>query len=361
MLVKHRAISSKNLLLIIDGFKPGGSQQVYLLLISEYVKNFKNVTLVVLEATESDLDLPEYENFKVIFLNSKKILEPKTIFKLSVIFFYAKPSYIMASMFRSQVFSALAKPFFCKLLWIEQNTYISRTSFQWFVMRLLSRRCSKIINTSAEIYALSKNKINKRKSFLMPNPINFLAMKEFSGPRKDDFVFIGRMVEQKNPLHAIQAFALFLGSDFTSNNQVRLHVVGDGNLLEVAKKLSIDLGIEKFCFFHGSLPILDTLKLLYDSKTLISCSAIEGFGLARLEALAAGCCIVTTNTGGVKDNLSELGNLGVFISDGSITNLALLMKETFQEKYWLKSSVESRIKFTEKFNSETISKEWISL
>lgn len=359
--MKHKPVSNKCILLIIDGFKPGGSQQVYLLLISEYVKIFKNVILVVLEATESDLDLPEYENLQVIFLDSRKILEPKTIFKLQVIFFRTKPSYIVASMYRSQVFSSLAKPFFSELLWIEQNTYYSRTSVQWILMKLLSRGCSKVISTSEDIYTLSRNKINKRKSVLIPNPINVLDFKDIGAPRNDDFIFIGRMVEQKNPLHAIQAFALFLGSDFNSDNQVRLHIVGDGKLLEAAKKLSIELGVDQFCYFRGTLPISDTLNLLKTCKTLISCSSIEGFGLARLEALGAGCCIVTTNTGGVKDNLSELSNFGVFISDGSITNLVLLMKETFEAKYWLNSSIEARIKFTKRFNPETISNEWISL
>jgi len=359
--MKHKTVSDECILLIIDGFKPGGSQQVYLLLISEYVKIFKDVILVVLEANELDLDLPEYENLQVIFLDSRKILEPKTIFNLRVIFFRAKPSYIVASMYRSQVFSSLAKPSFSKLLWIEQNTYFMRTSVQWILMRLLSRRCSKIISTSSEIYALSRNKINMRKSVLTPNPINILDIKDISAPRGDDFIFIGRMVEQKNPLHAIQAFALFLCSNFNSYNQVRLHIVGDGNLLEAAKKLSIELEVDQFCIFHGNLPISDTLTLLHTCKTLISCSSIEGFGLARLEAMGAGCCIVTTNTGGVKDNLSELINLGVFISDGSITNLALLMEETFKAKYWLDRSIEARIEFTKRFNPETISNEWISL
>ena len=359
--MKHEVVSNKCILLIIDGFKPGGSQQVYLLLISEYVKIFSNVVLVVLEATELDLVLPKYENVEVIFLNSRKLLEPKTIIKLKVIFFRTKPSYIVASMYRSQVFSSLAKPFLSKLLWIEQNTYISRTNVQWILLKMLSERCSKIINTSEEIYTLSTNKINKRKSVLTPNPINTLDYKDVSAFRSNDFIFIGRMVEQKNPLHAIQAFALFLGSNFDSDNQVHLHMVGDGNLLESAKRLSKELEIDQFCIFHGSLPISDTLKLLHACKTLISTSSIEGFGLARLEALGAGCCVVTTNTGGVKDNLSELSNFGVFISDGSLANLVLLMKETCKAKYWLNSSIEARMKFAKRFSPETVSNDWISL
>lgn len=359
--MKHEVVSSKCILLIIDGFKTGGSQQVYLLLISEYVKIFTNVVLVVLEATELDLVLPKYRNLQVIFLNSRKLLEPKTIIKLKVIFFRTKPSYIVASMYRSQVFSSLAKPFLSKLLWIEQNTYISRTNVQWILMKMLSGRCSKIISTSTEIYTLSTNRINKRKSILAPNPINILDFKDISAPRSDDFIFIGRIVEQKNPFHAIQAFALFLDSNFNSDDQVHLHIVGDGNLLEAAKKLSKELEVDQFCIFHGSLPISDTLRLLHTCKTLISSSSIEGFGLARLEALGAGCCIVTTNTGGVKDYLSELSNFGVFISDGSIAHLVLLMKETFKAKYWLNSSIEARMKFAKRFSPETISNEWISL
>jgi glycosyltransferase involved in cell wall biosynthesis len=359
--MEYKTFSDKCILLVIDGFKPGGSQQVYLLLISEYVKIFKNVVLVVLESTESDLNLPKYENFQVVFLNSRKMLELKTLFKLKLIFVRTKPSYIMASMYRSQVFSALAKPLFGRLIWIEQNTYLSRTIMQWNLMKLLSGRCSKIINTSIEINAISRDNINKNKSVLKPNPINFSDFKDVSAGRNNDFIFIGRMVEQKNPFHVIQAFALFLSSKINSDHQTRLHMVGEGHLFESAKKLSVELGVDEFCIFHGSLPISDTLELLRTCKTLISCSSIEGFGLARLEALGAGCCVVTTNTGGVKDNLSELSNVGVFVSDESITNLVFLMEETLKADYWSRSSIEARIRFTKRFNPETISYEWISI
>ena len=37
----------KEIVLVIDGFKPGGAQQVYLLLIEEYLKKFQMTFLII--------------------------------------------------------------------------------------------------------------------------------------------------------------------------------------------------------------------------------------------------------------------------------------------------------------------------
>lgn len=354
-----KAFFDKQILLVIDGFKPGGSQQVYLLLISEYVKIFNKVILVVLESTESDLNLPKYENFQTFFLNSRKIFRVILFFKLKFIFLKTKPSFIFASMYRSQVLAALAKPLYGKLLWVEQNTYLSRSSLQWNLMKLLSRRCSRIINTSAEIDTISRHKISQRKSILKPNPINTLEYKDSIACRENDFIFIGRMVEQKNPLLAIRGFASFLSKKINSGYQSRMHFVGDGHLLKSVKILSVELGIDSFCIFHGSLPISDTLDLLSKCKTLISCSFVEGFGLARLEALGVGCCVVTTNTGGVKNILSELSNVGVFIVDETVSNLVYFMEESLKAEYWSQRNIYARVQFAKRFEPKTISYEWL--
>ena len=65
----------KEIVLVIDGFKPGGAQQVYLLLIEEYLKKFHTVTLIILNSKDNDLALPVAHNFKSYNLQAKKIFK----------------------------------------------------------------------------------------------------------------------------------------------------------------------------------------------------------------------------------------------------------------------------------------------
>ena len=352
---------NERIVLMIDGFKQGGSQQVYILLLKEYVLVFKSVTLIILESSKLDLDIPKLPNLEVIYLNSNKFFDVKSVIALGKILAALKPKLIIASMFRSQIFSSVVKQKNCKLIWVEQNTYYNRTNLQWLMMRIVSFRVHRIICTSLKILEISNRRISKRKSILLPNPINTLNPRELKTSRSDDFVFIGRMVEQKNPFLAIRSFNQFVNqySDLSSNT--RMHFIGDGNLLRETKTLSVELGIASKCIFHGDIPLEKMFNVLNSSKVLVSTSTIEGFGLARLEALSAGCCVISTDTGGVKDYLSNLENIGIFIMDSSIENISKFMYRTLNKDFWSSEIIRKRMDKVSTFSPSAISKKWLSV
>ena len=352
---------NERIILMIDGFKQGGSQQVYILLLKEYVLVFKSVTLIILESSKLDLDIPKLPNLEVIYLNSNKFFDVKSVIALGKILAALKPKLIIASMFRSQIFSSVVKQKNCKLIWVEQNTYYNRTNLHWLMMRIVSFRVHRIICTSLKILEISNRRISKRKSILLPNPINTLNPRELKTSRSDDFVFIGRMVEQKNPFLAIRSFNQFVNqySDLSSNT--RMHFIGDGNLLRETKTLSVELGIASKCIFHGDIPLEKMFNVLNSSKVLVSTSTIEGFGLARLEALSAGCCVISTDTGGVKDYLSNLENIGIFIMDSSIENISKFMYKALNKDFWSSEIIHKRADNVSIFSPSAISKKWLSV
>jgi glycosyltransferase involved in cell wall biosynthesis len=346
--------------LVIDAFGPGGSQQVYLILIREYVTLFETVNLIILHLTESDLEIQKFENLNVFYLNTKKFLDIKNILLLRSHLNSFQSDYIIASIYRSQIWSSIVKPRNSKLIWVEQNTYHSRSWAQWFLMRVLSFRVSRIISTSKEILRISCKKItNSRiKNTLLPNPINVFQAKPICSNRNNDFVFVGRMVNQKNPFFAIESFAYFIRKNDIKS---RLHLIGDGLILKDVIDYSENLGIRQFCEFYGNISIEEMVEVLSESKTLISTSLIEGFGLARLEALSLGCCVVSTSTGGVIDYLQEFENDGVFISKLSIEEFANFMKLSIDESFWINEKVIKRIDSAVKFNGSELAKKWISI
>lgn len=351
----------ENIVLMIDGFKQGGSQQVYIMLLEEYALTFRSVTLIILESSKLDLKIPKLTNLEVIYLNSNKFFDVKSVIALGKILAALKPKLIIASMFRSQIFSSIAKQKTFKLIWVEQNTYYNRTSIQWLIMRILSIRVHKIICTSLKILKITKSRINKRKSILLPNPINTLNPRVLKISRSDDFVFIGRMVEQKNPLLAIRSFNHFVNQYYELSSNIRMHFIGDGELLREANSLSIELGIASKCIFYGDISLEKMFDVLNNSKVLVSTSTIEGFGLARLEALSAGCCVISTDTGGVKDYLSNLENIGIFIMDSSIENISKFMYKALNKDFWSSEIIHKRADNVSIFSPSAISKKWLSV
>jgi glycosyltransferase involved in cell wall biosynthesis len=119
-----------------------------------------------------------------------------------------------------------------------------------------------------------------------------------------------------------------------------------------------ELGLRDNCIFHGFVPISKVQELMQHSKTLISTSRFEGMSLVRLEALASGCCVVSTNTGGT-DLFDSLINHGFFIVDSDVTNIAKAMFESLEFRYWSEENIEAREAIVKHFQPSVIASQLI--
>jgi hypothetical protein len=139
-----KSTSSRSIVLMLDGFKQGGIQQYYLLLIKEYCKQFDKVVLVILEQTEFDLFITPTQNLEIVRLKSKSLLDLKTLIVIHRLFKTFKPDVIIASIYKSQIWSAIIRLRHSKLIWIENNTYHNRTVIQWKLMEVMAKRFTKL-------------------------------------------------------------------------------------------------------------------------------------------------------------------------------------------------------------------------
>lgn len=96
-------------------------------------------------------------------------------------------------------------------------------------------------------------------------------------PKKSYVLFVGRLVAQKGIDHLFEAAKQL--------PEVRFVVVGHGSVTETPKNVEL----------VGLLPQGEALRKLY-AEALIFClpSRAEGFGIVLLEAMSAGCAIVST-------------------------------------------------------------------
>lgn len=109
----------------------------------------------------------------------------------------------------------------------------------------------------------------------------------------------------------------------------KLILVGDGPDRNAAEKLSRELGLMDHVIFFGK--VRDTNHILEFSDLFLLPSETESFGLAALEAMAAGVPVISSNTGGIPEvnlqgfsgYLSEVGD----IQSMSENAIALLSNE----------------------------------
>ncbi len=112
----------------------------------------------------------------------------------------------------------------------------------------------------------------------------------------------------------IDAFALMLKSI-----SGKLLLVGDGPLRHKAEEMCKEHGICDHVYFLGKLKSAKEVLAISDLFMLPSES--ESFGLAALEAMAAGVPVISTNTGGVPE-VVEHNKEGFLSQVGDVTDMA---------------------------------------
>lgn len=344
----------KNILLVIDSFGHGGIQQAYKILINEFNKTYSRVFLIIIESGAQELDIDPEKNLTVVRLKSKKLFDIKNINRFKKIIDEAQPNIIISSIYRSQIWSACVKPKTSKLIWIEHNTYYQRTKLQWNLMKVFSRRVDKIVGVSFDVSNFSGSKLNKA-VVTIPNPYTHKSFIQIAKKRSNDFIFVARLTSQKNPELMILSFAEFVR---TYDSSSRLHIVGGGTILKSLKLMVNELKLRDNCIFHGFVSISKVQELMQNSRTLISTSRFEGMALVRLEALANGCCVVSTNTGGT-DLFDSVRNYGFFVVDTDAKNIAKAMLESLESRYWSEENIEARKAIVKNFQPSVIASQLI--
>lgn len=92
---------------------------------------------------------------------------------------------------------------------------------------------------------------------------------------------------------------------------------GDG-FDDLVRKVA-DLDVGDCVRVVGEVTFEEKLDLFGRTKIYLQPSRFEGFGLATAEAMAAGCCVITTDVGEVR---TVVGDAGMYVPPGDATALA---------------------------------------
>ena len=104
----------------------------------------------------------------------------------------------------------------------------------------------------------------------------------------------------------------------TACPDARLIVVGDGPAADDVKRLALELGVRDAVEFMGFRTDIPTMLARFDLFVLSS--RTEGFGLALLEAMAAGVPVVASRVGGIPEVVDD-GRTGLLFEAGNADDL----------------------------------------
>lgn len=111
-------------------------------------------------------------------------------------------------------------------------------------------------------------------------------------PQFEKIVLVASRLEpEKNVALAIKSFREIV----RAMPKTGLIIAGDGSLIESLQALAKKLGIAEQVVFLGRRS--DIFSLYKSADVLLSTSRYEGFGASIVEALAAGCAVVSTDVG----------------------------------------------------------------
>jgi glycosyltransferase involved in cell wall biosynthesis len=109
----------------------------------------------------------------------------------------------------------------------------------------------------------------------------------------------------------------------------QLLIVGDGPSANGLRRLSEELGLNEIVVFAGLRCDVEQILPLFDLFVLPSLS--EGFGIALVEAMAAGCPVVATAVGGIPE-VVQTGRTGVLVPAGDSNALTDALADLLKDR-----------------------------
>lgn len=200
-----------------------------------------------------------------------------------------------------------------------------------YLAELISRPCQKIICISNAVKEYWSNfiQIKKLKTIyygLSQERIDYYKNYCFSNDNKKfNFLFVGRLVPQKNIFKLLEAFHFLIkeNRECFFGREIILDILGDGYLKKEINKYINKHNLENHIILHGYKK--DIRPYLNASDCLIHVAKYEGLGLILLEAMASSKAIITSNTSAmmeiVKDNVT-----GKLCNPNSSRDIAAKMK-----------------------------------
>lgn len=220
--------------------------------------------------------------------------------------------------------------------------------------RKLIRQMYDAANSVIFVSQYAKNEILARYAFtnpsavVIPNVIHsmFFEKPQRTPPELFSLVAIGNLIPRKNFDLLLQAIAL-AKKDLP---EITVSLCGEGQLKAELEERIDSLGLRLNVTFKPKLSREEVKKELETHHIHVSASQLETFGLTVAESLACGTPVVVTDSGGVRDIVTDKDG---YISDQSAESLAASILMAYKN-YASFDSLDIQKRARERFHEDVI-------
>lgn len=198
---------------------------------------------------------------------------------------------------------------------LQNKNFLVKASLNWIYKKLLNKSDHIIAQSGGMVSELNLDygvPVGNITVIYPPIQLKFFSLIS-SHAKTNNILFIGRLVDQKNPFAALEILRNM------DNSKATLKFVGEGDLEILLKEKVAEFGLEARVSFLGRKG--DVTTFLQDADVLILPSKYEGFGMVLAESIACGIPAIAFDcpTGpseiiidGINGYLIPQGNIGLF-------------------------------------------------
>jgi glycosyltransferase involved in cell wall biosynthesis len=346
---------------VVSGsLRTGGAERAMIELANGLANEGILTTLVVVNG-EGDLSFLIGGNVRFVSLHARRARIGIGAFRKFLL--ENRPQVIIAAQSHVQLMALLAAKltrYTGKIILNEHSLFSVNTSSR--LVRAGGRilfRYADAVTAVSDAVAEDYKKIfsaDERKIFVIPNAVNIesiLTMKEeIIQADADDLPIVlaaGRLTKSKNYPLLINAFSLVV-----KKRPARLIILGEGEQKESLLKLIRQRNISHLVSLPGN--VMNPFKYMKQCSVFVLTSVYEGLPTVLIEALACGCNIVTTESGGGAAAVLAEGNLGTITCEDEV-----LLSEAIISNMGPRTMISQKLQRAKDFSTSNTVKKYLDL
>jgi glycosyltransferase involved in cell wall biosynthesis len=213
-------------------------------------------------------------------------------------------------------------PVFCYFRGTDATREIGRRAYAKAIRDLVPRMAGIVAVSRFLLDRLAEAGIAHRNATVIPSGTDVDRFRPAATVSRQ-ILTVGRLVDKKDPLTALEAFAKVA----RIHKDLHWTVVGTGPLEKPFRKRAKSLGLEGRIDLRGALPHEDVAELMCRATAYFQAfrtapdGDCEGMPSVIQEAMAAGRAIVTTRHAGIPEHVVD-GESGLLSDEGHVDGLA---------------------------------------
>lgn len=218
------------------------------------------------------------------------------------------------------------------------------------LLRYICRHAETVVSPSCFLAGLIKERIGSVKTTVIPNGVD--PDKYLPSEKKNIILSTGRLLHRKGFHHLISAVS-------TKNFGYEVHIAGDGPMMKTLSGLAKRSATR--IVLHGWMNnnSKEYKNLLAAATIFVLASEKENASVALLEAMSAGCAVITTKVSGCPETV---GKAGIVVDPGNPHQLANAIMTLINDRALLEEKArQSRERILQKFSWDMIIKKYLEV